>query len=384
MKSYACPFCNEKYHRDTLANHIEKQHDDEVPHDLTPYRVAYDVINDHPDHFGRCSICGAKTKWNERTNKYHRLCGKQECYDAVKKTYQKRMLRVYNKIYLTDDPEHQEKMLAGRRISGRYKWSDGRVFTYTGSYEKKLLEFLDGVMNFKSNEIVTPGPVLEYKYKGQVHRWITDCFIIPFNLIIEIKDGGDNPNKRIMVEYRAKQVAKEKMITSLGTYNYARIVNNDYGQLLSIIAELKMQVVEDNKTPLYRIHESLEEFDHECLMEANRLEGFCNMAEMQLDNQFLINEDKFPLAEVSRMNGMYTNPNNCNEDVLGLALLTPKSKLINGAVMHRFQETMNNFIEILNDRNSYDGYNLSWNFNGFFLNEDHPNQGFLLGIEICD
>ena len=98
----------------------------------------------------------------------------------------------------------------------------------------------------------------------------------------------------------------------------------------------------------------------------------------------MINEDKFPLAEVSRMNGMYTNPNNCNEDVLGLALLTPKSKLINGAVMHRFQETMNNFIEILNDRNSYDGYNLSWNFNGFFLNEDHPNQGFLLGIEICD
>ena len=99
-KTYACPFCNEKYHRDKLAKHIEKHHDDEVPHDLTPYRVAYDVINDHPDHRGKCSICGAKTNWNEKTMKYHRLCGRKECYEAVKKTYQNRMLKVYNYFYL--------------------------------------------------------------------------------------------------------------------------------------------------------------------------------------------------------------------------------------------------------------------------------------------
>ena len=34
------------------------------------------------------------------------------------------MLKIYNKVYLTDEPEHQQKMLAGRKISGRYKWSD--------------------------------------------------------------------------------------------------------------------------------------------------------------------------------------------------------------------------------------------------------------------
>ena len=38
------------------------------------------------------------------------------------------------------------------------------------------------------------------------------------------------------------------------------MTNNDFGQLLGILAELKMQVVDNDKNvPLYRIHEALEE-----------------------------------------------------------------------------------------------------------------------------
>ena len=254
MKKYNCPFCNERYYRDNLVKHLEKEHDDELPLDYTPYRMMYDIVNNKPGH-GTCTVCGKPTKWNEKTQKYHRLCGDPKCYEAVKKTYEKRMLRVYNKVHLLDDPKQQEKMLANRRISGKYKWSDGRIFTYTGQYEKSLLEFLDTVMNYDSQDIIAPGPVLEYKYKGKTHHWITDFLIIPYNLIIEVKDGGDNPNNRSMPEYRAKQIAKEKMVTDMGTYSYIRLTNNDFSQLLGILAELKMKVVDNESGPLYRIHE---------------------------------------------------------------------------------------------------------------------------------
>jgi endogenous inhibitor of DNA gyrase (YacG/DUF329 family) len=291
MKTYNCPYCNQKLHREELVKHIEKEHDDEIPLDYTPYRMVYDIVNDKHGH-GTCTECGNPTDWNEKRQKYNRLCGNPKCYEKVKKTYQTRMLRVHNKIYLTDDPKYQEKMLAGRRISGKYKWSDGRIFTYTGKYEKNLMEFLDKVLEYDSDEIVAPGPTLEYEYKGKLHHWITDFIILPYNLIIEVKDGGDNPNNRFMPEYRAKQVSKEKMITNLGTYSYIRLTNNDFGQLLSILAELKMQVVDDNADkPLYRIHENmqLEESttlinNEECILEAAKINDLTDVAENEFDH----------------------------------------------------------------------------------------------------
>jgi hypothetical protein len=118
-------------------------------------------------------------------------------------------------------------------------------------------------MNYDSKDIITPGPVLEYEYKGKKLHWITDCMILSLNLIIEIKDGGCHKNNRPMKTYREKQIYKEKMITNLGTYNYIRLTDNDFGQLLSMLAEMKFQQVESNdtdKTPMYRIHEAEEGF----------------------------------------------------------------------------------------------------------------------------
>ena len=278
MKNFNCPFCNERYNKEKLIKHIDKNHEDEVPHDYTTYRLVYDIVNNKHGH-GNCTICGKPTKWNEKRQKYNRLCGDPKCAKKVKEIYQKRMMRVYNKVHLLDDPEQQEKMLSSRRISGKYKWSDGKIFTYTGQYEKNLMEFLDKVMNYKSDEIVAPGPVLEYEFNGKKHHWITDFLIIPYNLIIEVKDGGSNPNNRSMPVYRSKQIAKEKMITNMGTYSYIRLTNNDFSQLLCILAELKMKVVDDNaNTPLYRIHEDVftvynainESYDMEVLIDSYR------------------------------------------------------------------------------------------------------------------
>ena len=104
----------------------------------------------------------------------------------------------------------KKKMLANRGISGIYRFDNGKIKEYTGSYEKKFLEFLDKVLHMDPDDIMMPGPTLEYEYKGQKHFWILDFLLLPFNLLGDIKDGGNNPNKTRMPEYRAKQVAKEK------------------------------------------------------------------------------------------------------------------------------------------------------------------------------
>ena len=48
--------------------------------------------------------------------------------------------------------------------------------------------------------------------------------------------------------YREKQIAKEKMITDLGTYNYLRLTNNDFSQLLAILANMKNEAL-NNENP---------------------------------------------------------------------------------------------------------------------------------------
>ena len=86
MKTYNCPYCKGvKLTRDKLIKHIDKKHDDELPDEFTSYRIVYDIVNNHPDHIGHCTICNNPTKWNEKRQKYERLCGNPNCYDEVKK-----------------------------------------------------------------------------------------------------------------------------------------------------------------------------------------------------------------------------------------------------------------------------------------------------------
>lgn len=294
MKTYNCPYCNVKLIREKLVKHIEKEHDHEIPVNYTVYRLVYDIVNNKQGH-GNCTVCGAKTKWNEKRQKYERLCDNPKCYEEVRKTYESRMMRVYNKTTLLDDPNFQNQMLSHRRISGKYRWSDGTEFEYVGSYEKNFLEFLDKTLEYKSNEIVSPGPILEYDFNGTKKHWITDFLLIPYNLIVEVKEGGEHWNtNKAMATTRAKTFAKEKMITNLGVYNYIRLTQNDFGQLLSILAELKMQVNDGIKGPIYRIHESLYQGNRNEYID-NRLEIAQNIKEIAENiinekyNQFQIN-----------------------------------------------------------------------------------------------
>lgn len=258
-KTYKCPFCSYRATRENLGSHIEEEHEECIPKGMTANQIVFNTIN-HKDH-GTCVVCKRPTKWSETACKYDRLCGRPQCQKALRDAYKKNMLRVHGKTTLLDDPEQQEKMLANRRISGKYKFTDGGYHVFTGKYEEKALEFMDKVMGFKSTDILSPGPTIEYIYKGKKLKWITDILLIPFNLVIEVKDGGSNPNNREMISYREKQLAKEQMITNMGKFNYLRLTDNDFSQLLGIVAELKAQMIDDsdeNKKVIINVNEEVD------------------------------------------------------------------------------------------------------------------------------
>lgn len=252
-RKYKCPYCDFKATRSELIDHVDRKHAELIPEDYTADRAVYDSINGK--NYGTCMICKEKVfKWNSKISRYCNLCDKPSCRESVRRTALERHMRVYNKPTLLGDPEQQEKMLAHRKISGTYIFTDGGKVTFTGQYEKNALEFMDKVLNIPSTDIQAPGPVLEYEYEGKKHLWITDIYYIPANLLIEIKDGGSNPNNRSMQSYREKQVAKEEMVTNLGTFNYIRLTNNQFDQLLNIFADMKNEVLENPSNPSNKFH----------------------------------------------------------------------------------------------------------------------------------
>lgn len=257
-KRFKCPYCESRLEREKLISHIEKEHDDMIPQGYTATRVVFNLIN-KKDH-GNCVTCGRITPWNEDLARYERFCidNNGKCKEEAGKIAKYNMIKTYGKETLLDDPEWQKKMLANRSISGTYKFSTGGTVSYTGSYEMKLLEFLDKVMGYRSIDISSPGPSIEYEYNGQKHIWITDQYLFPYNLVFDVKDGGDNPNNRQMDDYRAKQEAKEAAIAKLGKYNYIRLTDNNFSQLMLVLAELKMQLIDNQSEakPIIRINEN--------------------------------------------------------------------------------------------------------------------------------
>ena len=251
---YKCPYCDERLNRTDLVYHVDEQHEDMIPQDYTASRVVFNYINKKES--GKCIMCGKETKWNDKVWRYDRLCS-NKCHDEYVKLVKSRMVNKYGKEHILDDPEQQKKMLSNRKISGTYKFSDGGVREYVGSYERKLLEFYDKVLQVPSKDIITPGPIIEYEFKGKKLKWITDLYYVPANLVHDVKDGGDNPNNREMGEYRAKQDAKEKAIKELDKYNYIRLTDNNFQQLLLILSELKELMMDNKEDIIIRINEEV-------------------------------------------------------------------------------------------------------------------------------
>lgn len=258
-KRYKCPYCEHRDYRPNLVDHVEKEHKDMIPKDFTAARVVFNTANHKERQYCVCG-CGKETAWREDLWRYDRYATKA-CKDKYSKQMKQNMIKTYGKEHLLDDDNMQTKMLASRSISGVYKFTSGGSMGYVGSYERKFLEFCDKVLRLTVMDLEEPGPTIYYEWQGDKHFWITDYYIPAFNLVLDIKDGGDNPNTREMEDYRGKQQEKEKAIAIQGKYNYLRLTDNNFAQLMLVMAELKLRMVtaaEEDKEyeHIIRINES--------------------------------------------------------------------------------------------------------------------------------
>ena len=249
-----CKFCDAYFFEpDDYVSHLEKKHDAMIPEDMTPWQFFYYLKTGKTS--GQCVMCKKSTGWNEKTHKYHRFCKNPVCKQKYRETFKKRMIGKYGKVTLLDDPEQQRKMLENRSISGQYIWSDHvSKTTYTGSYERDFLEFLDKIMNFEPSDVMSPSPhTYYYEYEKKKHFYIPDFYIPSLNLEIEIKDGGDNENKhpKIQAVDKVKEKLKDDVMKSnRSTFNYLKIKNKQNSVLFEYLELAKYNTAHD-------IHENI-------------------------------------------------------------------------------------------------------------------------------
>lgn len=281
-----CPVCGKtKPHKQDIIDHIEKEHSDSIPENMSTAQYIYSL--NHGRDYGLCRVCGNKTDWNEKTGKPRQLCNNPACREKRRKIAQRNMIRVYGKDTLLNDPVHQEKMLANRKISGVYKWSDNKhEFIYTGSYEKFALEWLDTVMDYDPDGIVMPGPIVYYEYNGAKKPWITDMYLPDLNLVIEFKDGSfDRNTHEGFSENRKKEAAKDNYMKKQSQYNYTKITNKNMMSLIKVINMIRLDNIfseerQKPSEPVVVIHESTA-YDNPLLkMKNSEIDELCESISM--------------------------------------------------------------------------------------------------------
>jgi len=248
--------------KNLLYTHLDNVHSENL-NNLSPSQYYFN-LKYKKDH-GSCVICKKPTDWNEQAERYERFCKNPKCKVIYRDQFKKRMIDTYGKVHLLDDIQQQELMLANRKISGSYDWKHLKGSTrYVGQYEREFLEFLDLFMGWDPNDIMSPSPhVFGYSTEdGKSHLYIPDFYIPSLNLIIEIKDGGDNPNMHHKIQEvdKVKEKLKEASVKQNGIFNYVKVTNKDHESFVFYLADLKMhnisQIDYTEKEPLILINES--------------------------------------------------------------------------------------------------------------------------------
>lgn len=247
-----CNFCDNFYYdpSDYVA-HLEKKHHDMIPEDMDAWEFSY-FLRTGKNH-GTCIICKKPTGWNEKTHKYHRFCKNPQCKEKYREQFKKNMIGKHGKITLLNDPQQQRVMLSKRSISSEYLWSD-RVhkFTYTGTYERDFLEFLDHVMDWDPEDLFAPSPhTYYYEYEGKKHFYFPDFFIPSLNLEIEIKDGTNTHPNRVGRDAAKEKLKDDVMWSIRKTMNYIKIVEKDNKKFLQALEIAKINSLEGKELPIY-------------------------------------------------------------------------------------------------------------------------------------
>ncbi len=233
MTLFRCPLDHKKYDNiQALEEHIESKHKSQLG-DMSPAQYLFN--QKYKKSHGTCIVCKRNTPWNEKARRYDRICSNR-CREDYRDNFKKRMINSHGKIHLLNDPEQQKKMLASRKISGVYKSHSGYNHQYTGSYELKFLEFLDLMMGFKAEDVMSPAPhTFVYDVDGEEHFYIPDFFFINLNLLVEIKS---HENKH----YRERDKHLEKIKISSAEqagFNTLTVPDNDFKVFVNYLMSMK-------------------------------------------------------------------------------------------------------------------------------------------------
>lgn len=247
QKPVKCKICGKKYvNKQALIDHIGKIHSTTIPEGWSPARYENFLRTGKTE--GHCVYCKTKTGWNESTGKYNRMCGSEKCRKTARELANKNYIGKNGKPYSINDPEQQKKMVYARKNSGTYVFEDedtGKKYKamYDSSYGKDFLEMVDMFLNWNGADITAPSPhTYYYEYEGKKHFYIPDVYIHSLNLEVELKDGGDNPNKHPKIQSvdKVKEKLKDEVMDSLkNQVNYIKICNKDYTEFFALLSRLK-------------------------------------------------------------------------------------------------------------------------------------------------
>jgi very-short-patch-repair endonuclease len=239
---FKCPDCPARYISETLLHrHVGLIHKENIPDGVTIKQYCFNKRNNK--EFQICVICKTnKTAWNEQSGRYNLYCS-EECKRRAGQIAEENLKRKTGKTRKErmSDPDTQKSMLKNRSISGIYTFRDNKTaIAYVGSYELDFLEFYDKEYEGDPLDIIECPLVFNYIYENEKHFYCPDFYIPSLKLIIEIKDGGDNPNKHSHIEIdRKKDILKLKAVIMTGKYNFIKIINKEYIPFLDTVNILK-------------------------------------------------------------------------------------------------------------------------------------------------
>jgi hypothetical protein len=247
-KTFKCPFCSRKYVlKDAVYEHMEKEHHDDLC-GLPACQVWFNWNNGYPvtKATGKSVMSGRPTAFNVVSCRYERFADESE-RKQYREYFRQNMIKAFGKDSLLNDADQQKKMLAERGISGQYVWSDGSSkTTYTGSYERGFLEFVDLYMGWpRPDDIMAPAP-MTFPYEGsdgKRHLHIPDFYISSLNMIVNVKSSGNKGYRlRDIAEERAEDEAIRK-----SKFNYVKVFDDDFEPFADAVQQIRDSDPKDAK-----------------------------------------------------------------------------------------------------------------------------------------
>lgn len=237
-----CVYCGKYFSRKPdVITHMTKKHAEELANDKMDAYQAY-FFKEYGRLYSYCQCgCGRKTEWNYKTGKPYKISNNPECKKRIAAQADERNIRVYGKPKLLDDMNRQREMLKHRHIAGQYTFTDGGKVDYVAKLEQNFLWFLDTMLEFTSNMILSADQhQIEIEYYDEQDKrtrtYIPDFYLPDYNALVEIKSSNSNP--AYIKETAYKEKYKEAAAKKQTKYNYIKIVDAKYGPFMEFLAKI--------------------------------------------------------------------------------------------------------------------------------------------------